>query len=737
MPQNTKKIDQQKNVDESELLPERVSGHTDILKIFLDSADHITSIKDTSSKYITVNKTFLNYGGFKSLSEIVGKTNQEVYSGRTISEQISVIEQYDKVAMKLPKGENIAIELALPTPSGEIFTFLAKKFPIFSADDELIGIGTIAADITERKAIEQELDRVREELKEHIKVQEKTLHTANENLQFMNHVFKNTLDGVIITDATGAALNINPAFTEITGYTFDEIAGENPRVLKSDYHDANFYQDMWRSLLKTGKWDGELWNRRKNGEIYPQRLSISAIYDSEGNITHYVGVNNDVSELKRKEEKINFYAYHDALTNLPNRRLFSDRLRTEIVKCAQKGCQLALLYIDFDDFKKVNDSLGYSVGDELLKLFTDRINQTIRQSDLFARIGSDEFAVGLVNFDNINSLMALARKIKGLFLDPFKIQDHEIFLNASIGISTYPDDADTPELLLQHADTAMHQMKLENGNGGEVRFYTTEMQVRAQNKIDMESAIRKGLSQGEFLPFYQAKINSVTGRIYGMEALARWVKKDGEVIPPSQFIEIAEDLNLIGDIDNQILQLALRDMSMWKEAGYDNLIVSVNISSKELEDQYFTSKILSALSAHKVNHNQLELEITESLIMKNVEKKISLLNTLSSTGVQIAIDDFGTGYSSLSYLKTLPIHTLKIDRSFINDISDDENDMAIVSAIISMASKMGLEVIAEGVEQENQITLLQNEGCNLIQGFYYTKPLPKNDFLTYLNAQNS
>ncbi|WP_051676851.1 sensor domain-containing protein [Maridesulfovibrio frigidus] len=737
MPQNKKDIDPHRSVNESELFTRKVSGHPDILKLFLDSADHVVTIKDTSLRYVTVNKSFLNYGDFKCLDQIVGKTTQEVYHGKAIPEKISLVDHYDKLALKLPKGEHIAFEVALPNQNGEVFTFLAKRFPIFSASNKLVGVGAIAADITERKIIEHELERVREELKEHNIVQEKTLHDANENLQFMNHVFKNTLDGVIITDATGAALQINPSFTEITGYTFDEIVGENPRILKSDYHDDSFYQEMWKSLLKTGKWDGELWNRRKNGEIYPQRLSISAIYDSDGIITHYVGVNNDVSELKRKEEKINFYAYHDALTNLPNRRLFSDRLRTEIVKCAKNGCQLALLYIDFDDFKKVNDSLGYSVGDELLKVFTERIKETISQSDLFARIGSDEFAIGLVNYDSINSLMSLSRKIKGLFLDPFKIQNHDIFLNASIGISTYPDDADTPELLLQHADTAMHQMKLENGNGGEVRFYTTEMQVRAQNKIDMESAIRKGLANGEFVPFYQAKINSITGKIYGMEALARWVKKDGEIIPPNQFIDIAENLNLIGDIDNQILQIALRDMETWEKAGHDGLIVSVNVSAKELEDLYFTSKIISALSAHKVNHNQLEIEITESLIMKNVEKKISLLNILNSTGIQIAIDDFGTGYSSLSYLKTLPIHTLKIDRSFINDISDDENDMAIVSAIISMASKMGLEVIAEGVEQENQITLLRNEGCNLIQGFYYTKPLPKSDFLTYLNDQNS
>ncbi len=707
-----------------------------LIKLFLDSADHIAIIKDTSFRYIAVNRAFLEQSGLLSEDEIIGKTVYEVFTDRSTKEELDEIDKYDRIALTLPKGENLAIELNLPTKDGDERIYSSKRFAIYDKDDQVIGIGSLSINITDRKITEQDLAKVRKELKDHIVMQEQTLHKANENLQFMRHLFENTLDGVIITDAKGNAQQINPAFTEITGYTLDDIKGQNPRILKSDNHNKQFYKEMWASLIKTGKWDGELWNRRKNGEIYPQRLSITAIYDSNNKVTHYLGINNDVSELKRKDDKINFYAYHDALTNLPNRRLFSDRLRTEINRSRKNNSQIALLYIDFDDFKKVNDSLGYHVGDELLKNFAARIKEVIKETDIFARIGSDEFAIAVVDFGNVNSLMVFARKIKNMLQNPFKIKGHDIFITISIGISTYPDDSETAETLLQHADTAMHQMKGENGAGSEVRFYTSQMLIRAQNKIDMESAIRRGLASNEFIPFYQAKVDSGTGKVVGMEALARWVKPNGDIVPPGEFIEFAEILNLIGEIDNQILNISIKDMAEWKKAGHNDLIVSVNVSSKELEDPLFSNKIIETLGKYELNNNQLEIEITESLIMKNVEEKIKLLKTLSETGIRISIDDFGTGYSSLSYLKKLPINTLKIDRSFVNDILSDPNDMAIVSAIISMAGKMGLNVIAEGVEHAEQIELLKAEGCTIIQGFYYSKPLPKAEFLNFLHEHS-
>ncbi|SME90117.1 sensor domain-containing protein [Desulfovibrio gilichinskyi] len=709
---------------------------SNLIQLFLNSADHTAIIKDTSFRYIAVNKAFLEQSGILNEDKIIGKTIYEVFADRSTKEELDEITKYDRIALALPKGDNLAIELNLPNKDGDERIYSSKRFAIYDEQDQVIGIGSLSMNITDRKITEQDLAKVRKELKEHIVIQEQTLHDANENLQFMSHLFENTLDGVIITDAKGIAQQINPAFTEITGYTLDDIKGKNPRILKSDNHNKKFYKEMWESLTKTGKWDGELWNRRKNGEIYPQRLSITAIYDSNNKITHYLGINNDVSELKRKDDKINFYAYHDALTNLPNRRLFSDRLRTEINRSLKRSAQIALLYIDFDDFKKVNDSLGYHVGDELLKKFAAGIKGIIKETDIFARIGSDEFAIAVVDFGNINSLMVFAKKIRKLLQDPFKIDGHDIFITVSIGISTYPDDSETAETLLQHADTAMHQMKGENGAGSEVRFYTSQMLTRAQNKIDMESAIRKGLASNEFIPFYQAKVDSETGKVVGMEALARWVKSNGEIIPPGEFIEFAEILNLIGDIDNQILNISIKDMAEWKKTGHNDLIVSVNVSSKELEDPLFSNKVIETLGRYELNNNQLEIEITESLIMKNVEEKIKLLETLSATGIRISIDDFGTGYSSLSYLKKLPINTLKIDRSFVNDILSDPNDMAIVSAIISMAGKMGLNVIAEGVEHAEQIELLRAEGCTIIQGFYYSKPLPKAEFLKFLNKRN-
>ncbi len=707
----------------------------DILVRFLDSASHLAIIKDPSFKYLCVNKPFLDLLGLNDFSEVIGKSDNQILKGKATEDQLKKLAASDRKACTLPAGKHIASEVHITSADDNDIIFFSKKFPIRDESGTLLGIGVLTSDISERKSKEQELLETRNELAKQIHIKDKTLQEANENLQFMQHVFQNTLDGIIITDATGKAQQINPAFTEITGYTLAEIRGENPRVLKSNYHDADFYKEMWETLNKEGLWEGELWNRRKSGEVYPQRLSISAIYDSTGEITHYVGVNNDISELKRKEEKIHFYAFHDALTNLPNRKLFTDRLRQELEKAERKKQQLALLYIDLDDFKKVNDSLGYNVGDRLLQQISERIKELIDEGDLFARIGSDEFAIALVDFKKINNIISFAQKLKEQMKDRFLIDEHEIFINSSIGISIFPDDTNIPDQLILHADTAMHQVK--GSHLDSFRFYTSQMKIRAQHKIDMESAIRKGLVNGEFVPFYQAKVSCKTGQVVGMEALARWIRPDGTIISPADFIPLAEELNLIHKVDGLIIRQAVQDMSLWESAGHTNLTVSANISAKELDDPDFVDSILSILKENDVAKEKLELEITESLIMNNVEKNTKILKDLCLSGVTCSIDDFGTGYSSLSHLKKLPIKTLKIDRSFVNDIMTDDNDLAIVCAIISMASRMGLKVVAEGVEDADQVALLKKEGCDIIQGYYYSKPLSKGDFLDFLNGKQN
>lgn len=709
------------------------NDYTDILNRFFDSASHLAIIKDTSFKYVRVNQTFINFFGFKDSSEIIGKTDDEVLKGIASEELLKEILITDRKTCTLPAGEHLTIEVEMTLPSGKSVTYKSSKFPIRDESGALQGIGILTADISKTKSKVQELIDSKEKLNSKFQEQSDVLKDANENLQFMHHVFKNTLDGIIITDTKGQALQINQAFTDITGYTLEDIRGENPRVLKSNYHSPEFYKDMWETLARTGSWEGELWNRRKSGEIYPQRLNISAIYDEDGNITHYVGVNNDISELKRKEEKLQFFAFHDALTNLPNRKLLGDRVRRAIEKHEKSENKVALLYMDLDDFKKVNDSLGYNVGDELLKKFSGRIKPLLGENDTLARLGSDEFAVALVGFKDINDIIAFANKINEQINEPFNIEGHEIFIKASIGISIFPDDTQCPDQLILHADTAMHQVKgshLEN-----FRFYTSQMKVQAQRKIDMESAIRKGLVNGEFVPFYQAKVHTADGRVVGMEALARWVQPDGSIIPPGEFIPIAEDLNLIHEVDALIIRQAVQDMAVWEKAGHDELVVSANISAKELDTPEFAASIIQILEENNVPREKLELEITETLLMEDVENKAGILTTLCSSGIACSIDDFGTGYSSLSYLKKLPITTLKIDRSFINDIMTDTNDFAIVCAIISMARHMGLKVVAEGVEDAEQVELLTKEGCDIIQGYFYSKPLSRSEFLEFLNGR--
>ncbi|WP_432735953.1 sensor domain-containing protein [Maridesulfovibrio sp. FT414] len=706
---------------------------SDLLRSFLDNASHIAIIKDTDFRYTYVNTPFLEMLGFKDKSEVLGKDDSELLKNVATEEQIKRIAISDRKACTLPTGDYLSLEVTLNLPGGRDLTFGATRFPIRDSSGALQGIGILTSDISETKEREQQLLENHQELSKEFQAQADTLRNANENLQFMRHVFKNTLDGIIITDAQGKALQINPAFTDITGYTLDEIRGENPRVLKSDYHDADFYKKMWESLLRDGTWEGELWNRRKSGEIYPQRLNISAIYDPDGKITHFVGVNNDISELKRKEEKIHFYAYHDALTNLPNRRLFGDRIRREIGKAEKTNNKIALLYMDLDDFKKVNDSLGYKVGDDLLKLIAARLKPLLNEHDSLARLGSDEFAIALIGYNSVNDIISFAHKVTDQFNEPFRIEDHEIYIKASIGIATFPDDTRCPDQLILHADTAMHQVK--GSHIESIRFYTAQMKVLAQRKIDMESAIRKGLINGEFVPFYQAKINTRTGRVVGMEALARWIRPDGSIVSPAKFIPLAEELNLIHEVDTLIIRQAVRDMEVWEKAGHTDLIVSANVSAKELDNESFSETIFAILEEYKVPREKLELEITESLLMKNIEKNTEILNDLCSSGVSCSIDDFGTGYSSLSYLKRLPITTLKIDRSFVNDIMTDKNDLAIVCAIISMARHMGLKVVAEGVEDADQVELLTQQGCDIIQGYYYSKPLSRFEFLEFLNGR--
>jgi len=566
-----------------------------------------------------------------------------------------------------------------------------------------------------RETLEKEVE-VREEVEYRHKLFEK--------------VFESALEGIIITDKGGKIIAVNPAFSSITGYESYEVIGQNPRVLKSDRHDPKFYAGMWGELSSTGRWSGEIWNRRKNGESYPELLSISAIRDVEGEITHYVSVFHDITDMKLKEEQIHFQAYHDALTGLPNRELLSDRLTVAIAHAARQGSRVALLYLDLDNFKHVNDSLGHARGDELLQQVGNLLSAELGEHATVARLGGDEFVIMIEDDVNTRMMAEYGNLILSLFEKPFKVEDAEFFITTSIGMTLYPEDGSDAGTLIKNADMAMFQAKDSGKNS--YNLFTPEMNEKVNKRLKMENDMRRGLKRDEFMVYYQPKVDLKRHCVAGMEALVRWVRLDGSLMNPGDFIPLAEDTDLIVDIGERVLDKACAFLRLLDETEFKGLSVAVNLSPRQFRQEGLVEMIVRTLEIHELSPSRLELEITESTIMKDVSETIRKLNELVDMGIRISIDDFGTGYSSLYYLKNFPIDTLKIDRSFVRDICEDPNDAQIVQTITLMAQNLGIGVVAEGVETQEQEDLLTSFGCAQVQGFLYSKPLPGTELEAFL-----
>ncbi len=545
-------------------------------------------------------------------------------------------------------------------------------------------------------------------------------------------VFETSQELILLTDADSRIISVNQVFEEMTGYTPDEVIGKNPSLLSSGRHTPEFYAEMWQAVNSKGKWQGEVWNRRKSGDVFPVWLTISAYRDANGKVLNYVGVSSDISERVAAQERIRQLAYFDSLTNLPNRRLLQDRAEQALASAEREKKQIALLFVDLDHFKTINDSLGHSAGDALLSEVARRLQSCVRRMDTVARLGGDEFVVLLTDV-TIEGATEVARKLIYRVARPYQIENHELRVTPSLGISVFPQDGRDFESLLKHSDTAMYRAK-ESGRNA-YQFFASEMNVAALERLTLENSLRQGIERGEFVLHYQPQIDLASGRIVGAEALVRWRHPQLGLVPPGKFIPVAEVSGLIVMIGEWVLGEACRQNCAWQQAGLPAISIAVNISAVQFRSGRIEDNVAAVLADTGLAPELLELELTEGIVMVGANATVETLQRISDMGVKLAIDDFGTGYSSLSYLKRFPIDRLKIDQSFVRDIVTDTDDWAISSAIISMGHSLRLKVIAEGVEHVEQLEMLRRQGCDEVQGYYFSVPLPADDFAVLLRQQ--
>lgn len=550
---------------------------------------------------------------------------------------------------------------------------------------------------------------------------------GEDRLRLSDLVFKNTNEGIIVTDNQGVIQSINPAFAAMSGYHPEEIIGKTPRILKSGRHNEDFYINMWESLIKYGHWQGDIWNRRKNGEIYPGWLNITEVRNNKDELVHYAAIFSDITELKLTEERLYHLAHHDVLTNLPNRPLFHDRLHQAIAQAQRNQSMVAIIFLDLDRFKSINDSLGHEAGDLLLCAFSERIRQSVRESDTIARIGGDEFTIILDNIQEIHNAAAISEKIISGMRAPFRIAGHELYITTSIGISIYPMDGNDVGTLVKNADTAMYSAKKRGRN--QFNFYTVDMNAASLVHLTLENQLRRALERNELVLHYQPQIELATGKVIGAEALIRWQHPERGLLSPGEFILLAEETGLIVPIGEWVVKTACNQAQMWHHQGWDSFKVAVNLSARQLGQQDLLLKTVARLLQDApLAPEFFELEVTESMLMENIESTAATLKAISNMGISIALDDFGTGYSSLNYLKRLPLNSLKIDRSFVMDIPKDTDDVKITESILGLAHNLGLTVIAEGVETQEQLNFLKTYQCDFAQGFLFSKPVSPEDF---------
>ena len=661
-------------------------------KSFHSSPDGLLITRQRDGVMVEVNEGFSRMTGYDSATSLDQSTlTLGIWANPTEREKL--LEQLNRDGFVRDFRSHIRRK------DGQIRLCEVSSRPLLIAGEDCML--TIARDITER-------------------------HQMQEKLQLAATVFESTAEGVLITDTRQRINAVNRAFSEITGYSEQESLGQTPRLLASGLHDSAFYAAMWYQLTAEGHWQGEISNRRKNGEIYPSWLTISAVRNKEQFITHFVAVFADISSLKHAQARLDYQAHHDPLTGLPNRTLFESRLQAALLHSVESNSLGAVLFLDLDRFKHINDSLGHPVGDLLLKGIAQRLKETLRDIDTVARLGGDEFIILLPGLLHPGDAEAIATKLLACFTAPFQADEHEFFMSASIGSCLFPTDGHDVATVVKNADAAMYRSKAKGRN--RVESYTQDLTSQASARIALEHELRRAMERNEFSLCYQPKISLVSQRLVGAEALLRWTHPTLGEVPPEHFIPLAEENGMILQIGDWVLEHACQQMHDWNQLYKSFGALSVNLAGAQLRQPNLLSRIQQLLSDHHLAPDCLQLEITENFIMSQAEEALAVLHKLKALGVQLAIDDFGTGYSSLSYLKRLPLDILKIDQSFVRSLPEDPHDGAIVRAIIALGRSMQLTVIAEGVENNEQQQFLANEGCEQIQGYIVSLPLPPDEF---------
>ena len=562
-----------------------------------------------------------------------------------------------------------------------------------------------------------------------------TMRRSKQELLLATKVINNAQEGIVITDANENIQWVNAAFTAITGYEANYVIGKTPRILKSGQHSPTFYKQLWASIHNTGTWQGEIWKRTADRKNLPTWQSIAAIKDNSGKVTHYTAVFTDISEQKKVEKNLRYQSHYDALTDLPNRALFLEHLDQSLVFAERKKIPMAVMLLDLDGFKIINDTLGHIVGDQLLQAVAKRLKTCIRESDMVARLGGDEFTVILPEISHEEDAVQVGEKIIASFDKPFRLTNKEVSITTSVGISIYPSDGKDMDTLIKHADAAMYHAKEAGKN--KYQLCTREINNIACQRLALETALQHALAREEFEVHYQPQVNIMTGEITGSEALVRWRRPGHGLVSPADFIPLAEENGLIIPLGEWVLQQICVQIKAWRDAGLSAPRTGFNLSARQFQQNNIIGKIEHVLGKTGVDPALLSIEITESVAMNDEEKTISIMQAINEMGISISVNNFGTGYSSLNHLKRLPIQILKIDRSLVRDITHDHDNATVVAAIITMAKSLGLQLIAEGVETEEQCRFLLAHACNEAQGYLTGPPMTAAAFEQVLRDQNS
>jgi two-component system CheB/CheR fusion protein len=671
-------------------LDREVRENRDRLLSIMNNSTSIITMKDLAGRYEFVNHQFEQVFR-KSAADVIGKTDAQIFTPR-------IADEFRAKELEVARRQKpIEYEDHIPLHEGDRY-LLAIRFPLIGADQIIYGICTQATDITARKKAEQQL-------------------------QLAARVFDRSSEGIVVTDADQRILTVNDAFTKVTGYTSQEVVGKKPRMFKSGRQGPEFYQAMWESIITQSWWQGEIWNRRKNGEIFPEWLTINAVHDADGNVINYIGLFSDISVVKESQQRVEFLATHDELTGLPNRALFLDRVHQMVARAQRQQINFSVLFIDLDNFKVVNDSLGHSAGDQLLKEIARRLGDCVRTVDSVARFGGDEFAM-LIESATISEAELMAQRIGSELAKTICIAGEDLVASASIGICMYPEDGDTAEILLKNADAAMYQAK-EAGKSM-YRFFTADLKLAADDRLRIESSLRQGIKHGELELFYQPLIALDDGHLAGIEALVRWNHPEQGLLLPERFLPMAEKSQLIEQISEWVLNRACQQLASWEKYGSQVPRLSINVSAEEFRRGRLAALLSRQLNLHELSADRLAIEITEPALMHDTEHQ--RLKALKELGVHLSIDDFGTGFSSLTCLRLYPVDELKIHTSFVADIVDSADARTIARTVIAMAQSLGMQVIAEGVETQAQRDVLHELGCRIGQGYFFAAPMTATAF---------